>query len=116
LKLLQQISRTTLLANAVLALGCVSFASAAKETTAQPNIERGFQQMYNLDFPNAHTTFQAYQEAHPEEAIGYVSNAAAYLFSEFDRLHILESDLFTDDQKFEHRDKVSADPVVKTQF
>jgi hypothetical protein len=116
LKLLQQVSRTTLVANAVLALGCVSFASAAKETTAQPNIERGFQQMYNLDFANAHTTFQAYQQAHPEEPIGYVSNAAAYLFSEFDRLHILESDLFTNDQKFEHRDKVSADPVVKAQF
>jgi hypothetical protein len=116
LKLLRQIGRTTLLANAVLALGCVSFASAAKETTAQPNIERGYQQMYNLDFGNAHTTFQAYQQAHPDEPIGYVSNAAAYLFSEFDRLHILESDLFTNDQKFEHRDKVSPDPAVKTQF
>ena len=37
--------------------------------------------------------------------MGYVSNAAAYLFSEFNRLHILESDLFTDDAKFEHRSK-----------
>jgi hypothetical protein len=116
LKLLQQIGRTTLLASAVLALGCVSFASAAKESTAQPNIERGYQEMYNLDFPSAHATFQAYQQAHPDEPIGYVSNAAAYLFSEFDRLHILESDLFTNDQKFEHRGKVSPDPAVKTQF
>ena len=113
---MQQIGRITLLAGAVLALGCASSASAAKETTAQPNIERGFQQMYNLDFPGAHATFQAYQQAHPEEPIGYVSNAAAYLFSEFDRLHILESDLFTDDQKFENRGKVSPDPAVKARF
>ncbi len=113
---MRQIGRTTLLASAVLALGCLSFASAAKEAPAQPNIVRGYQQMYNLDFGSAHTTFQGYQQAHPEEPIGYVSNAAAYLFSEFDRLHILESDLFTNDQKFEHRGKVSADPVVKTQF
>jgi len=100
----------------MLALGCAGYASSAKETTAQPNIERGFQQMYNLDFGNAHTTFQAYQQAHPEEPIGYVSNAAAYLFSEFDRLHILQSDLFTNDQKFEHRGKVAPDPAVKTEF
>jgi hypothetical protein len=116
LKLLQQIGKKALLAGTVLALGCASFASSPKETTPQPNIERGFEQMYNLDFGTAHTTFQAYQLAHPEDPIGYVSNAAAYLFSEFDRLHILESDLFTNDQKFEHRTKLAADPAVKTEF
>jgi hypothetical protein len=109
--------KRALLAVATLVLlGCASFASSPKETAAQPNIERGFQQMYNLDFGTAHDTFQAYQQAHPEEPIGYVSNAAAYLFSEFDRLHILESDLFTNDQKFEHRGKVAPDPAVKTEF
>ncbi len=117
MKVLQQIGRKALLASATLTfLGCVSFASSSKETAAQPNIERGFQQMYNLDFGTAHGTFQAYQLAHPEDPIGYVSNAAAYLFSEFDRLHILESDLFTNDQKFEHRAKVAPDPAVKTEF
>ena len=105
-----------LLASTMLALGCVSFASSPKQTTAQPYIERGYQEMYNLDFGTAHGTFQAYEQAHPEEPIGYVSNAAAYLFSEFDRLHILESDLFTNDQKFEHRGKVAPDPEVKTEF
>ncbi len=105
-----------LLASTMLALGCVSFASSPKQTTAQPYIERGYQEMYNLDFGTAHGTFQAYEQAPPEEPIGYVSNAAAYLFSEFDRLHILESDLFTNDQKFEHRGKVAPDPEVKTEF
>ena len=44
------------------------------------------------------------------------SNAAAYLFSEFNRLHILESDLFIDDAKFEHRGKLAPDPTVKSAF
>ena len=71
----------------MLALGCVSFASAAKETPAQPNIVRGYQQMYNLDFGSAHIDLfhRLSTGSIPEEPIGYVSNAAAYLFSEFDR-------------------------------
>ena len=48
--------------------------------------------------------------------MGHVSNAAAYLFSEFDRLHILESDLFTDDRKFDNRGKLTPDPAVKAEF
>jgi len=81
-----------------------------------PALQRGFDQMYNLDFSSAHATFLTYQHAHPDDPTGYVANAAAYLFSEFDRLHILESDLFIDDSKFEHRSKVDPDPRVKTAF
>ncbi len=81
-----------------------------------PVLERGFQQMYNLDFSAAHQTFRGYQQTQPEDPMGYVSNAAAYLFSEFNRLHILESDLFIDDAKFERRGKASPDPTVKSAF
>ncbi len=66
------------------------------------------QQMYNLDFSAAHRTFVRYQQANPDDPMGYVSNAAAYLFSEFNRLHILEADLFIDDARFEHRSKESS--------
>src|SRR5208283_3000485 len=83
---------------------------------APPNLNRGFQQMYNLDFAGAHASFGAYQQAHPEDPMGPVSNAAAYLFSEFDRLHILEADLFTDDHKFDNRAKLTPDPALKTEF
>jgi hypothetical protein len=81
-----------------------------------PVLERGYQEMYNLDFSAAHDTFRGYQRAHADDPMGYVSNAAAYLFSEFNRLHILESDLFTDDAKFEHRGKPAPDPAVKIEF
>jgi hypothetical protein len=72
--------------------------------------------MYNLEFANAHQTFLAYQQLHPDDPMGHVSNAAAYLFSEFDRLHILESDLFVSDQKFDGRSKQTPDPAVKAEF
>ena len=83
---------------------------------AQPSLDQGYRQMYNLDFAAAHQTFHAYQQARPEDAFGFVSDAAAYLFSEFDRLHILESDLFTDDRKFEDRKRPAPDPAIKTAF
>ncbi len=93
---------------------CLPAFSAGNE--AQPKLYRGYQQMYNLEFAGAHQSFRDYQQLHPEDPLGFVSNAAAYLFSEFDRLHILESDLFVDDQKFEQRSKPSPDLAVKAEF
>jgi len=116
MKLSQPIRRSALLACAVLALGYTSFASPPKQTDSSPNLDRGFQEMYNLDFAAAHETFRAYQQVNPQDPMAYVSNAAAYLFSEFDRLHILESDLFTDDHRFEQRGKLVPDAAVKTEF
>ena len=82
----------------------------------QPELDRGFRQMYNLDFSGAHSTFHLYQKIQPEDPLGYVANGAAYLFAEFNRMQILESDLFTDDQKFDHRTQQQADPAVKVAF
>ena len=72
--------------------------------------------MYNLDFISAHQTFQGFELAHPDDPLGPVSNAAAYLFAEFDRLHILEVELFTDDNKFERRDKPTPDARARDAF
>jgi hypothetical protein len=94
-------------------------APACGLTTAMvysPVLEHGFAQMYNLDFAAAHDTFRTYQQAHPDDSMGYVANAAAYLFAEFNRLHVLESDLFIDDSKFEHRNRLTPDPALKVQF
>jgi hypothetical protein len=82
----------------------------------QSQLDNGYRQMYNLDFPSAHETFRDYQLEHPQDPLGHVSNAAAYLFSEFDRLHVLEADLFTDDHQFEQRHKLTPDPKIKEEF
>jgi len=78
-------------------------AQMATRVLPQPQLERGFGQMYNLDFAGAHNTFHSYQRLDPNDPLGYVADAAAYLFAEFNRLQILESDLFIDDRSFFNR-------------
>lgn len=80
------------------------------------DLNNGFRQMYNLDFPGAHKTFTEWEQVHPDDPLGPISNASAYLFAEFDRLKILEFDLFTQDAKFEKRPKLAPDPAVRTLF
>jgi hypothetical protein len=86
-------------------------------TSVDPStLEVGYRQMYNLDFDSAHQTFATWEQAHPEDPLGPVSNAAAYLFAEFDRMHVLESELFVDNAKFQKREKLDPDPNVQAAF
>lgn len=98
-----------LLLVAVICLTLPGFAST-------PDLDRGYRQMYDLDFTGAHATFHQYQQANAIDPMGYVSDAAAYLFSEFERLHVLESDLFIDDSHFDSRHKLTPDPNLKAEF
>jgi hypothetical protein len=80
------------------------------------DIERGFQSMYNLEFDQAHQDFSAWEQLHPDDPLGPVSQAAGYLFGEFARLGILESQFFTNDKTFEARPKLAPDPRVRDAF
>ena len=101
---------------AVLALSGGVPCWAQQITNAAGDLDRGFHQMYNLDFQGAHKSFNAYQQANPNEPMGYVGDGAAYLFAEFERLHVLESDLFVDDSHFDSRQKLTPDATVKAEF
>jgi tetratricopeptide (TPR) repeat protein len=79
-------------------------------------LEEGYHQLYNLKFAQAHHTFAEWARVHPEDPMGPVSDAAAYLFSEFDRLHILQSEFFTHDQHFITDHKLTPDPALKAKF
>jgi hypothetical protein len=72
--------------------------------------------MYDLQFAQAHQTFEGWRQMHPEDPMGPVSDAAAYLFHEFDRLHILQSEFFTQDQHFITDHKLTPDAAVKQKF
>jgi hypothetical protein len=61
---------------------------------------QGYGQMYNLNFSAAHRTFADWEKSHPQDPMGPASDAAAYLFSEFDRLQVLQSAFFTQDDAF----------------
>lgn len=72
--------------------------------------------MYNLDFASAHQVFAEWQRLHPQDPMGPVSDAAAYLFSEFDRLHILEAEFFTNDKNLQNQKQLAPDSQVKQKF
>jgi len=106
-------TRTLQLAGACLLLSLIAPRLAAAEPVS---LELGYRQMYNLDFSAAHHTFAAWKQAHPDDPLGPVSDAAAYLFSEFDRLHVLEIELFADNTKFLEREKPIPDRNLKSAF
>lgn len=100
---------------AVLAfLMCLAGAARAQADPALLN--DGFKDMYNLDFERAHQAFAEYRKQQPVDPMGPVSDGAAFLFAELDRLHVLQSELFMDNDSFDKREKLTADPAVKQQF
>ena len=80
------------------------------------SIDQGFRQMYNLDFPGAHRTFSDWKLKHPADPMGYMSDAAAHLFGEFDRMRVLQSEFFVRDETFIKPRPLSPDPVAKAAF
>jgi hypothetical protein len=82
---------------------------------SQP-LDVGYLEMYNLQFDDAHRTFAEWEKSHPEDPLAVTSDGAAYLFSEFDRLGVLQSELFIDDGKFKKRKRPDADPEIAAAF
>src|SRR5258708_18349273 len=72
--------------------------------------------MYDLQFTAAHKTFADYAQSHQNDPLAPASDAAAYLFAKFDRLHILQSEFFVDDDNFRHPQKLHSDPEVRRLF
>ncbi len=83
---------------------------------AETPLEQGYRHLYNLQFAEAHSTFQDWSRAHPDDPMGPVSDAAVYLFAEFDRLHILQAEFFTHDQHFLTDHKLAPDMALKRQL
>jgi len=79
-------------------------------------IEQGYSEMYNLQFENAQSTIKRYETLRPDDPLGPVSDAAACLFSEFDRLHILQAEFFVTDNAYLSEKKREPDPKIKARF
>ena len=79
-------------------------------------MDLGFRQLYNLQFDEAHQTFTDFMRQNPTDPMGPVSDAAAFLFSEFDRLRILQSEFWVHDEPLMDFRKPDADPAVKRKF
>src|SRR5690242_16533826 len=98
---------------AAIAAMFVCTAMAAEETL----IDRALQHLYNFDFKSAHSVLDQYIAAHPDEPLPYAFRASAFLFFELDRLHVLEAEFLTDDDKLvEKKKKLDPDPAVRVTF
>src|SRR5215469_9219089 len=84
--------------------------------TAMSPLDRGFTGLYNLDFGDAQQDFAAWQKMHPEDPMGPVSEAAGFLFSEFNRLGVLEAQFYENDEAFYKRPKLTPDPALRDRF
>jgi len=81
-----------------------------------PTLDQGFHLLYNLDFTGAHNLFLAWEGQHPEDPLGPACDAAGFLFSEFNRLGVLEFQFLEDDKAFDARKKLDPNPAVRDQF
>jgi hypothetical protein len=79
-------------------------------------LDHGFSGLYNLDFAGAQKDFTTWQQMHPDDPVGPVSEAAGFLFSEFNRLGVLEAQFYENDESFADRPKLTPDPAVREHF
>jgi hypothetical protein len=111
--------------NVLLGIGCLIFFSALApaQSQVQPHIESvegildaSFHAMYNLQFDQAFQKAEQAKALSKDDPLPWVAQACAVLFREFDRLHILRSEMFSSDDSFDARPAYSWLPDTKKQF
>jgi len=99
---------------------CALCPSLLAEDIAGPTpvsaLDRGFTGLYNLNFGGAQEDFSAWQRMHPDDPMGPASEAAGFLFSEFNRLGVLEAQFYENDAAFDNRPKLTPDPALRDRF
>jgi hypothetical protein len=81
-----------------------------------PELEAGFQLLYQLKFDEARDDFAAWRQSHPGDPLGSASEAASYLFEECYRQGILTSGFFLDDKHFLGKISLKPDPKLRAAF
>ena len=94
----------------------IAGAAVSPDPSVGTALDHGFAGLYNLDFTGAQRDFSDWEAQHPDDPVGPVSEAAGFLFSEFNRLGVLEGQFYENDESFLSRSKLSPDPAVHGQF
>jgi hypothetical protein len=97
-----------------LALSAV--AAQAGQPPTQTALDRAVNRMYNADFAGANSILDEAAGLHPDEALIYSVRAAAILFSEFNRLQILEFEFAADDDRVTEKGRLKPDPARRTEL
>lgn len=109
---------------ACLALGLALSAVAAQAgqagqpaaPAAQAALDRAANRMYNADFAGAYAILDEEARRHPDEPLVHSIRAAAILFSEFNRLQILEFQFAADDEQVTDRRRLKPDGATRAQL
>ncbi|HUB78437.1 MAG TPA: hypothetical protein VMB03_06565 [Bryobacteraceae bacterium] len=101
---------------ALAAAACAAPASQVAKVDSETALKQAYTRLYNFDFNGAHEILDRQRQLDPQQPLLPATKAAAYLFSELDRLRILELDFFTDDDKVVDRRKLIPDPSIRARF
>jgi hypothetical protein len=76
-------------------------------------MDRALNRLYNTDFPGAFVLLDEYVAGKPDDPLGYALRSSGYLFSELDRLGILEGEFFVDDKRIAEKKGLKPDAAVR---
>jgi hypothetical protein len=79
-------------------------------------IDTAFSRLYNFDFPGAYAALDKRFARMPDDPVAYAVLSSAYLFSELDRLSILESQFFSNDNQIADKKKLRPDPAIRAKL
>jgi len=86
----------------------------ATDIPVKPEIEHAFNRLYNFDFSGALAAAGRHIHANPHDPFGYTTRASIYLFSELDRMGVLEGEFFaSDDRISDRKQNMKPDPVIR---
>ena len=102
----------------ILVLVAASCLLAAQPPRVEINaaINRALNRLYNFDFAGAHAILNEHARQDPADPLTYSARAAAHLFSELNRLKILETDFFMDDDKLVDRRRLQPDAKIREEL
>ncbi|HZI56412.1 MAG TPA: hypothetical protein VFF39_06530, partial [Verrucomicrobiae bacterium] len=79
-------------------------------------LDQSFNAMYNLRFDEAQRLAEDAKNMAQDDPVPWVAQACAVLFREFDRMHILRSELFGSDNEFIDGPAIAWEPQARKEF
>jgi tetratricopeptide (TPR) repeat protein len=98
---------------AFLCLSLPCFAAPSWSSDGEDAIDRAFTSLYNFDFSGAHSILDEHLKTNPADPVAHAVRGAVYLFTEFDRLNVLQTEFFADDDKVTDKKKLKPDPAAR---
>ncbi len=90
------------------------FATTARAHATE--LDDGYRHLYNRNYEAGRADFRSWMAAHPEDPFGPASDAAALLFTEFDRRSIVEIQLFNEPNPTVDRQLPPPNPNLRSDF